>query len=396
MKFVFASFGFIAVWLAFIPVARSQSETEVRVRLKARQDEFVISGTDLQVRGQTENFRSVAYSQTESLRVRRFQKEGRAYWLISRQRPGRSYIVSEKFVLITGQNLRAGSQELPAKILLAPSGPRQMDLIALLPLEEYVTGVVASEMPLTWPLETLKAQAIASRSYALAVMQERQHKVYHLESSVLDQVFRKVFRGNETGIARKAAEAVRETRGVTLWGSNNRVLKAFYHSDCGGHTASARDVWHSGINSGEATDAACPANPKAHWELSLDKEDLYSRLKKYLALGDKPLRILGLQFIPIPGEERIQDVRVAFNDGESRKIDANDFRAMVGFQEMRSTLFQVSESDKVLSFSGRGFGHGVGLCQWGSRYLGLQGKKYPEILKHYYPLARLKIAKESL
>lgn len=365
-------------------------ENEVRVRLKAQQEEVFISGVDLRLQGQNRSFRQVALSRQETLRIRRFQKEGRSYWLIGETAPSRSRVISDEFVVIEGQNLHANAQELPKKILLSPSGFRKIDVVGLLPLEEYVVGVLASEMPLNWPMETLKAQAVAARSYALAVIKERKNKAYHLESSVLDQVFRHVLLEDENDtLTRKAALAVKATRGVTLQTNQGRVLKAFYHSDCGGHTVSAKDVWKYGVNSGEAVDDSCPTNPKASWEMKIGKEDLYARLKKYLNLQKSPLRISALDFLPIPGDERIKDVRVAFNDGENRLINANDFRSLMGFQDLRSTLFHVTETGQEMTFKGRGFGHGVGLCQWGSRILGQQGKKYQEILMHYYPLAKL-------
>ena len=179
------------------------------------------------------------------------------------------------------------------------------------------------------------------------------------------------------------------TEGMKLLAGPGKVLKAFYHSDCGGRTVSAKSVWNFGVNSGEAVDDSCPTNPKAQWQMSLSKENLYAKLKKFLSLEKSSAQISGLDFVKIPGEERIKDVKVAFNSGESRTINANDFRAVVGFQDLRSTLFTVSENENVIAFKGRGYGHGVGLCQWGSRIMGQQGKKYQEILNHYYPLAKL-------
>jgi stage II sporulation protein D len=258
-----------------------------------------------------------------------------------------------------------------------------------MPLESYLTGVLASEMPLTWPLESLKAQAVAARSYALAVMKERSRKVYQVESNILDQVFRPLAVDDEGDpLVRKALQAVRETQGQKLVIGNGRTLKAYFHSDCGGHTVSARSVWGKAVESGEAADASCPSNPRANWELGISKTKIYAGLKKFFSLGRSPLQVVGLEFEK--GEdERVHQVRVAFNEGSPRVLSGNEFRALVGFQDLKSTLFEAKMEGETIRFRGRGFGHGVGLCQWGSRALGLQGVKYAEILRHYYPLARL-------
>jgi stage II sporulation protein D len=252
-----------------------------------------------------------------------------------------------------------------------------------MPLDEYVVGVLASEMPLSWPLETLKAQAVAARSYALSVMNEKKNQAYHLESSILDQVFRHVVAEDaEDPLIKKAVQAVKETSGVKLYSQKGGILKAYFHSDCGGQTTAAQNVWGSTTNSGVTTDSSCPTNPKAHWKLSLSKDELSRRLK----VAD----ISGLDLIKVPSEKRIKAVRLAFNDSGSKTISANDFRQMLGFQDLRSSLFELKRIGESFMFEGSGFGHGVGLCQWGSRALGKSGKNYNQILKHYYPLAVLR------
>ncbi|MNL20947.1 Amidase enhancer precursor [compost metagenome] len=248
-------------------------------------------------------------------------------------------------------------------------------------------------MPLSWPLESLKAQAVAARSYAMAVIRERKDKAYHLESSVLDQVFRLITDDDEK--TKKAQQAVRETEGVELVAKSGQILKAFYHADCGGKTTTAKNVWNSGVNTGVASDASCPANPKAEWQLQLSKDEFNQRVQKYFRQHEPQNSVSRIEILKPAKNERVLRVKLAFNDGEEKAVDGNEFRKMLGFQDLRSTLFDLETKEASFVFKGRGFGHGVGLCQWGSRALGLQGKNFKQILQHYYPLAGLTVPKPT-
>jgi stage II sporulation protein D len=214
-------------------------------------------------------------------------------------------------------------------------------------------------------------------------MKERKDKSYHLESSVLDQVFRHIARDDENDpLIQKALQAVRETQGQRLWSTAGRTLKAFYHSDCGGKTTTAKNVWNYGVNTGVVVDNSCPTSPKATWSLRLTKQELEKRLK-----------LPGVQTISLlrpKSEARVLQVKLASAAGMEKILSANEFRQKLGFQDLKSALFEVREEGEHFLFQGRGFGHGVGLCQWGSRALGRQGKDYKQILQHYYPLAQLK------
>ncbi len=392
MKSLTALFVFLLLAPLVAPVALAKNSSEkIRVRLRASQSEVLISGTGLRVQGLNSNFQPVAIpSGSETIRIRRFEKDKKIFWLISRPSSfARSQILHSEMISISGQNLRSAAQSLPAHLLLTAAAAKKMDLIGVLDLEDYLVGVLASEMPLTWPLETLKAQAVAARSYTLAVIGERRKKTYHLESSILDQVYRHISAMDSPQLLHRAIQAVQETKNLKLLIERGSVLKAYYHSDCGGKTVPAQQVWPSAVSAGETADDSCPANPKAHWEYSLNKENLYGRIKKFFQLGPSAERVSAVNFMHLPGEERISEVQVQFENSESRSLTANEFRGLIGFQELKSTLFTVEENEKGFLFEGRGFGHGVGLCQWGSRAMGLQGKSYRDILKHYYPLARL-------
>ncbi|NUN05547.1 MAG: SpoIID/LytB domain-containing protein [Bdellovibrio sp.] len=354
----------------------------MRVRLKTLDGRIEISGQSLRFQNLENPFRPVAIPENTKAEVRLLEKSGKVFWALRVNGREQEHLFTNQFLLIQGEGLRIGAQALPERILLNHQ-KKSVDVVGVIPLEDYVVGVLASEMPLAWPLETLKAQAVAARSYARAVMEERKDKAYHLESSIMDQVFRHVLHEDENDpLIKKAVQAVRETQGQKLFAANHKVLKAFFHSDCGGTTTTAKNVWKSGVNTGTAIDSSCPLNPRAQWKLTLSKEELGRRLRVP--------NFLSLDLVHLGKERRVQAVRVAQADGINKNIPANEFRQLLGFQELRSSMFTLKDQGHSFVFEGQGYGHGVGLCQWGSRSLGKNGANYKNILKHYYPLARLK------
>lgn len=387
MKLIWSSVCGIVVGISFISKASAAptlpNSDLVRVRVMSTIEKVQISGTGLRFQNIAQAIKPVSIPQNKYAQVRLLQRQGKKVWAVRLDGQAVEHLLTEKYLLVQGMNLRVGAQNLPQKVLLSPGEKNRIDVVGVMPLDEYVVGVLASEMPLSWPLETLKAQAVAARSYALSVIQERKDQAYHLESSILDQVFRHVVAEDENDpLIQKAVQAVKATSGVKLYAQNGRVLKAYFHSDCGGQTTAAKNVWGTNLNAGTAVDSSCPTNPKAHWKLSLTKNELARRLK----VAD----VVGLDFVKVPSENRIKEVRLALNDTQTQTLTVNDFRQRLGFQDLRSSLFELKRVGEKFLFEGQGFGHGVGLCQWGSRSLGKSGKNYNQILKHYYPLAVLR------
>jgi len=336
------------------------SDSFVRVRIKSLPAKFSLSGENIQFVGTEKKFQSVGFEEKKSIRieVQRVLVAGKAYWQISRNStPSASSLLKPgPSLIVQGQELQQEQTTLPDKVVVREGSSGNLDLIGVLPLEDYVFSVLTSEMPLSWPLETLKAQAVAIRSYTQAVQRERQSRAFDVESSVLDQVYKKP-KGIRLSYLAKARQAVHETEGVTLLNLKGQPLKAFYHSDCGGKTVLPSSVWsrEREHDAGIAVDAFCTDNPRGRWSLSMSKQKLQGFLRSFV--GD---------------------------------IRSNDFRKLVGFMDLKSTNFEVFENQGQIQFVGQGFGHGAGLCQWGSKYLGQKGQSYQRILKHYYPLAVLK------
>lgn len=301
-----------------------------------------------------------------------------------------------KKIELNGTDILWGSKRLPAR-LSVQERTSKIDVIGKVDIESYVAGVVASEMPIQWPVETLKAQAVAARSYALQVIKERRKQAYDVESSVMDQVFNSVDLNQDR--YRFVKQAVFQTQGQVLI-VKNEILKAFYHSHCGGRTASARTVWRSAVDSGQATDKYCAVDPNSNiatdgsakrWSFRISKSLLNTKFKNWL--GEKEPVEVELQLAHLDlVNGRIVDVPVRISSSAKKMhVEGNTLRALVGFEKIKSMNFKVKSDGDDWIFNGNGFGHGVGLCQWGSRTLGKQGYSYLQILKHYYPVASVSV-----
>ncbi|MBI1859352.1 MAG: SpoIID/LytB domain-containing protein [Deltaproteobacteria bacterium] len=251
-----------------------------------------------------------------------------------------------------------------------------LSIVNQLPLESYLVGTLAAEMNQFWDLEALKAQAVASRSFARDAIRHARHPDFDIEGSTNDQAFAGAGVVNE-----KIERAVRETVGVLLW-EGTRPLKAFFHSRCGGTTQSAREVWQD--SSAKTQSVACPycrKNP-ARWKMIVQRDQL--------------IRAFG--FEPAPGALALSASRnpsgrvtkiMLLSEGLERNLSINELRSRLGFTRLRSAIFDWQLTRDFAIFEGRGFGHGVGLCQWGAQYLAKMGKDFLGILRHYYPGVRI-------
>lgn len=252
-----------------------------------------------------------------------------------------------------------------------------------IPLEKYVMGVLEKEVPADWPPEALKAQAIASRSYALYRMRFPRDKRFDVDSNVNDQVFVK-----KKHYAPAIEKAVVETEGQSLTYGGN-PLAAFFHSCCGGKSEPADKVWpgsHAPPLLHARDDAYCSASPRSHWELSISRQELAELLDaKGHPLGDN----WRLDITERDDSGRVIQVNFHLDQGDFN-LSGTNFREILGNTRLLSTLFEITDPGDPTVFSGRGSGHGVGLCQWGAKGMADEGKSVLEILEFYYPGAQVK------
>jgi stage II sporulation protein D len=247
-------------------------------------------------------------------------------------------------------------------------------------VEEYLRGVVPSEMPAAWPIEALKAQAVISRTYALYQKKERVARDYDLASSVLDQVYAGAGVGDP-----RTSEAIEKTRGEVLTYEGELAL-TFFHSTSAGHTENAADHWD--VSFPYLVGASCPldqASPYYRWERIFSREEMARRIR---AFGYRVGDLLAIRPVQWSAAGRLLKIRVVHDEGEL-VLHGDHFRQAIGYRDLPSTRFTIDRFGEEITISGMGYGHGVGLCQWGARALAELGWSYDQLLRHYYPGARV-------
>lgn len=276
--------------------------------------------------------------------------------------------ISPRLWTLTGTNLKFNGRNIFFKNLIVKKNNRKFDFISEIDFDYYLAGVVASEMPQRWPDEALKAQAVVARSYALVRMQERKDKIFQLDADQADQMF------NRMASARTLA-AVKATEQRVLLNLNGEVLKAFYHADCGGQTVPASRVWPTEKDSGVAVDPWCKSRLANNWNFELSHDLFLKRLGNPAA---KSLKIGSMM------SQKIQSIQLGINE-----ISVQKLRQIFGFAVIRNSPESMTLKHGTIHLSGKGFGHGVGLCQWGTYEQALRGVSHLQILEHYYPEAHL-------
>ncbi len=247
-------------------------------------------------------------------------------------------------------------------------------------LEEYLYSVVASEMPTSWPAAALEAQSVAARSYALYQRENRGNPVFDVGDTAAWQVYKGLSQEEPSTVA-----AVTATEGQVLT-HNGQIIEAVFHSSSGGHTENVEDIWSSAIPYLRGVADFDQNAPVFQWSERVSAADLKAKLT---GVGN----ILSIAPERVTPQGRVASVQIVGDAGE-RTMKGSQLRSLLG---LRSTLFAVqpqmgrvasaggfASAPTSFTFSGRGFGHGVGLSQWGARGLADQGYSYDSILGHYY------------
>lgn len=264
--------------------------------------------------------------------------------------------------------------------LIADPSKTKCNLVNEVSLESYITTLLAKEMNGSWPVEALKAQAVAARTYAYERLKNKvAGKLYDLESSEKDQVS-----GTFFDITDKTLLASKETQGEILMGPRGKISPAFFHSKCGGKTLRPDQVW-GGVEEGyKSVDCPyCMNKGRKDWTTKVKNEKILSLvdtvLKRYYSdeIKDKELRIL-------PDSQLNSEVRLYAGD-RLHIIKKSYLRNFAGRDLIPSNNFKLSMKGNDIHVHGQGYGHGVGLCQLGALELAQRGYNYRQILSHYFP-----------
>jgi stage II sporulation protein D len=248
-------------------------------------------------------------------------------------------------------------------------GSRGLYLINELPIEDYVKEVVAAEVGSNWEMEALKAQAILSRTYAIKQKRLNGNSLFHITSSVLHQVYK----GNNSDA--RVAYAVEETAGEILT-FNGSPIEPFYHSTCGGRTENPEEVFGKSYPYLKSVESNCEISPFWVWERNIPLSEI-----------EESLNISGIKKMTVKSytsTKRVRELTIIYDSGTTT-IKATDLRKTLGWSRLPSTNFTIAQNGDSIIFEGKGYGHGVGLCQWSALQMARDGKNYREILSFFYP-----------
>ncbi len=284
--------------------------------------------------------------------------------------------------------------------LLVDSEENTFDVINWVPLEPYLAGVIGAEMPDYWESEAIKAQVIAARTYCLYIKERfGQSRAWDVGKTQAHQVYR--------GVSAESAQiwnAVNQTSGKVLTcaqtDGTKGIFPAYYSSTCGGHTEDAVGVFGK-------SDASIPGVPCTfcrdvaktslfEWsEVRFGKKEVTRVLRqRYSALRELEdiVKVVVTEKSDYPEFSRATRIDLTGPNGKSDWLRAEDFRLAVdpSGRRIKSTCFEIKDKGSVWAFGpGRGFGHGVGMCQCGAEGMARAGSSAEEILAHYFPKSKI-------
>jgi stage II sporulation protein D len=326
-----------------------------------------------------------AYALVEPSGVRWEVEPGREYRLLpmTSQRlkfgPWRVGADSRLEPAADGASVRVHGGRYVGSLIVRANSDGTLSLVNELAVEEYLKGVLAEEMEPSWPLEALKAQAVVARTYTYYNLDRFRTEGFDLGPDTRSQVYKGVGRESDAIL-----EAVASTKDEVL-GFEGKLLGAFYHSCCGGHTTSPSSVWGKWIEVPRplkgVKDRYCHAAPHAKWTAYFADADIMA------AVTDQVLGVVSVDSLAVGKRDPagfVEDFRV-YAAGRA-KIAAKDFRRRLGASALKSLkILRIVRRSRGVEFVGAGLGHGVGLCQWGARIQAEKGRRYEDILSYYFP-----------
>lgn len=244
-------------------------------------------------------------------------------------------------------------------------------------VEDYIKGVLYHEVSHHWPMEALKAQAVAARTYALYSLNPA-GKNYDVTNDIYSQVY-----GGRDSERYRTDLAVDRTRGEVLT-YNNKIIPTYFDATCGGMTEDARELWNL-PDIPPLRGVPCPFcknSPHMHWTKNFRLKDIQEVLNRH---GYKIGAIKDISIVDRNRSERIDHLKITPAQGPELIIKGKDFRDIMGPNVLKSNTYDIVMRGYFVDFVGRGWGHGVGMCQWGALGMAQQQFTYEQILAYYYP-----------
>lgn len=280
--------------------------------------------------------------------------------------------------------------------LISVPKKKKCDLVQELSMESYLGSLLSKEVSSSWPVEVLKAQAVAARTYALHKLEESELKsdlnessYFDLENSEKHQV-----NGSLQDITKKTLNAAMDTKGmilVTKQGSH--LTPIFFHASCGGKTLRPNEVWENNVPGYESVSCEkCTDTMVEKWnnEISIvNFKNFLSWVAKERKVDSMATDIKNKEIMIAPDRKQNHVLRI-YLGSNVYVINKTLLRRYFGRVKIRSNNFRLQYDDKKISLQGNGHGHGVGMCQIGALDLARKGWDYKKILAHYFPGHKLK------
>jgi len=297
---------------------------------------------------------------------------------------GKNYNFNRIFIKPASKSLiTVNGQKFRGEIELIKKENNSLLVVNHIALDDYLKGVLYHEVSHYWPIEALKAQAVVSRTYALYHIQENRNKDYDLGADIYSQIY-----GGRFSERYRTNKAIESTRNEVLT-YEGKIFPTYFHATCGGHTEDASLLWNINILPLKGTACSfCCGSPHFKWHYVLSQEELKDKLVK---AGYKIEKIKEIVILGRDSSGRVINLEIISDNNKKIKISGKDFRNIIGPNILRSTKFSLNLVNQDVVFTGFGWGHGVGLCQWGAYFMAKKGYKYQQILKYYYPGSELSL-----
>ena len=245
------------------------------------------------------------------------------------------------------------------------------------PFEKYVKGVLAGEMPTEFELEALKAQAVAARSYVMKKMEDNRKEEYDVVDTVMNQVYlddeilKNKWQDKFNEKNKRIKKAILETKGEYMT-YDGKVVQAFFFSTSTGKTENSGEVFQEQLPYLKSVDSSWDkdVSPVFKEENQISLEDFYKKLD--LEYNEK----LNVEITKTTSTGRVKELKI-----NNKKFQANDVYKKLN---LRSTYFSIKQNNKTVLITTKGYGHGVGMSQYGALAMAKKGFNYKQILKYYY------------
>ncbi len=248
------------------------------------------------------------------------------------------------------------------------------NIIEKIPLEKYLIGVLAGEMPVSYDIEALKAQAVAARTYTINKIEQNKTREYDVVDTTNDQVYKdeeqlkEIWKEKYNENTKKLKQAIKDTNGEYLT-YDGKPIHAFFFSTSSGKTENCKDVFGESLPYLVSVSSTWDENsPSYEGELNLTKEEFCNKLE----INCDNIKI------DIERNETNSIKNITINN---KTIKGTDFRFKLG---LKSTNIEIEELNNNIIIKSKGYGHGVGMSQYGAKEMANKGYKYDDILKYYY------------